>query len=56
MEYAIYSPWLAPALLISGEYVNYSGNVLISVGIILAVAIIGIVLSLFYFNKKDISF
>lgn len=56
MEYAVYSPWLAPALLISGEYINYSGSISISIGMIIFVAVIGFVLSLVYFNKKDISF
>ena len=53
--WAPYVPWVCPYLIASGEIAEYSTNIGVSYGIILATFVIGLVISYIYFTKKDVS-
>ena len=53
-NWAPFVPWVCPYLIASGEIAEYSVNIMMSYGIILATFLIGLGISYIYFTKKDI--
>ena len=53
-NWAPFVPWVCPYLIASGEIAEYSADIMVSYGIILATFIIGLVISYIYFTKKDV--
>ena len=53
--WAPYVPWVCPYLIASGEIAQYSTNITVSYGVILATFAIGLVISYIYFTNTDIS-
>lgn len=54
-SWAPYVPWVCPYLIASGEIAEYSVNIGIPYGVILATFVIGLVISYVYFTKTDVS-
>lgn len=54
-NWAPFVPWVCPYLIASGEIVEYSTNIMVSYGVILATFLIGLVISYIYFTKKDVA-
>ena len=53
-NWAPFVPWVCPYLIASGEIAEYSADIMVSYGIILATFMIGLVISYIYFTKKDV--
>lgn len=53
--WAPYVPWVCPYLIASGEIAEYSVNIGVPYGIILATFAVGLVISYVYFTKTDVS-
>ena len=54
-NWAPFVPWVCPYLIASGEIAEYSTNIIVSYGIILATFLIGLAISYIYFTKKDVA-
>lgn len=54
-NWAPFVPWVCPYLIASGEIVEYSTNIMVSYGVILATFLIGLAISYIYFTKKDVA-
>ena len=52
-NWAPFVPWVCPYLIASGEIAEYSTNIMVSYGVILATFLIGLAISYIYFTKKD---
>ena len=53
-NWAPFVPWVCPYLIASGEIAEYSADIMVSYGIILATFMIGLAVSYIYFTKKDV--
>lgn len=53
-NWAPFVPWVCPYLIASGEIAEYSADIMVSYGIILATFLIGLAISYVYFTKKDV--
>ena len=54
-NWAPFVPWVCPYLIASGEILEYSTNIMVSYGVILATFLIGLAISYIYFTKKDVA-
>ncbi|MBR6024378.1 MAG: ABC transporter permease [Methanobrevibacter sp.] len=53
-NWAPFVPWVCPYLIASGEIAEYSADIMVSYGMILATFMIGLAVSYIYFTKKDV--
>lgn len=53
--WAPYVPWVCPYLIASGEIAEYSINIAVSYGIILATFAVGLLISYIYFTRCDVA-
>lgn len=53
--WAPYVPWVCPYLISSGEIAQYTTNITVSYGVILATFAVGLVISYVYFTRTDVT-